>query len=71
MQPQPSTPPEPEKSTQLACSVLSPHSFRHTYRAWLDELDTPITVQQRAIRHGDIRVTMNYGDAIGEGLLEA
>jgi hypothetical protein len=31
----------------------------------------PITVQQRAMPHGDIRVTMNYGDAVGDGLLEA
>src|SRR5262249_61024054 len=50
---------------------VSPHSFRHSYRAWLDELGTPITVQQPAMRHGDIRVTMNYGDALGEGLREA
>lgn len=50
---------------------ISPHSLRHSYRAWLDELGTPITVQQRAMRHGDIRVTMNYGDAVGEGLREA
>ncbi|HWY69218.1 MAG TPA: site-specific integrase [Terriglobales bacterium] len=50
---------------------VSPHSFRHSYRAWLDEVGTPITVQQRAMRHGDIRVTMNYGDAIGDGLREA
>jgi integrase len=50
---------------------VSAHSFRHSYRAWLDELGTPITVQQRAMRHGDIRVTMNYGDTIGEGLREA
>jgi integrase len=49
----------------------SPHSFRHSYRAWLDELGTPITVQQRAMRHGDIRVTMSYGDAVGEALREA
>jgi integrase len=47
---------------------VSPHSFRHSYRAWLDELGTPITVQQCAMRHGDIRVTMNYGDAVGEEL---
>jgi integrase len=50
---------------------VSPHNFRHSCRAWLDELGTPITVQQRAMRHGDIRVTMNYGDALGEGLREA
>jgi integrase len=50
---------------------VSPHSFRHSYRAWLDELGTPVTVQQRAMRHGDIRVTMSFGDAVGEGLREA
>ena len=50
---------------------VSPHSFRHSYRAWLDELGTPITVQQRAMRHGDIRVTMNYGETVGDGLREA
>jgi hypothetical protein len=32
---------------------------------------TPVTVQQRAMRHGDIRVTMNYVDAVGDGLREA
>jgi len=42
-----------------------------SYLAWLDELGTPITVQQRAVRQGDIRITLNYGDAIGEGLREA
>ena len=50
---------------------VSPHSFRHSYRAWLDQLGTPLSVQQRAMRHGDIRVTMSYGDAVGEGLREA
>jgi integrase len=50
---------------------ISPHCFRHSYRAWLDELGTPVTVQQRAMRHGDIRVTMSYGDAVGESLREA
>jgi integrase len=44
-------------------------SFRHSYRAWLDELGTPISVQQRAMRHGDIRVTMNvYGDLVNDAL---
>jgi len=50
---------------------VSPHSFRHSYRAWLEELGTPVTVQQRAMHHADIRVTMNYGDAVGEALPEA
>jgi integrase len=55
----------------LGIRHVSPHSLRHSYRAWLDELGTPITVQQRAMRHGDIRVTLNYGDPVSEGLREA
>jgi integrase len=40
--------------------------------AWLDELGTPISVQQRAMRHGDIRVTMNvYGDPVNDALRDA
>jgi integrase len=51
---------------------VSPHSFRHSYRAWRDELGTPISVQQRAMRHGDIRVTMNvYGDPVSDALRDA
>jgi integrase len=51
---------------------VSAHSFRHSYRAWLDELGTPISVQQRAMRHGDIRVTMNvYGDPVNTALRDA
>lgn len=48
---------------------ISPHSFWHSYRAWLGELGTPIIVQQRVMRHPDIRVTMNRGG--GKGLREA
>jgi integrase len=51
---------------------VSAHSFRHSYRAWMDELGTPISVQQRAMRHGDIRVTMNvYGDPVNDALKDA
>jgi hypothetical protein len=32
---------------------------------------TPITVPQRAMRHGEIHVTMSYGDAVGDALREA
>ena len=55
----------------LGIRHVSPHSLRHSYRAWLDEFGTPITVQQRAMRNGDIRVTMNYGETFGEGVREA
>jgi integrase len=38
---------------------LRTHSFRHTYRTWLDSVGTPVGVQQRLMRHADIRTTMN------------
>jgi integrase len=41
------------------------HTFRHTYRTWLDETGAPRGVQQKLMRHADVRTTMNvYGDAI-------
>jgi len=41
------------------------HAFRHTYRSWLDAVGTPIAVQQKLMRHSDIRTTMNiYGDVV-------
>lgn len=43
---------------------LSSHTFRHTHRSWLDAVGTPVGVQQRLMRHTDIRTTMNvYGTA--------
>jgi integrase len=43
---------------------MSSHTFRHTYRSWLDSVGTPVGVQQRLMRHTDIRTTMNvYGTA--------
>jgi integrase len=45
---------------------LGTHTMRHSYRSsWLDAVGTPIAVQQKLMRHGDIRTTMNvYGDVI-------
>jgi integrase len=44
---------------------LSTHAFRHTYRSWLDAVGTPLAVQQKMMRHTDIRTTMNvYGDVV-------
>lgn len=40
---------------------LSSHTFRHTFRSWLDEVGTPLGVQKRLMRHTDIRTTMRYG----------
>lgn len=41
------------------------HTMRHSYRSWLDAVGTPIAVQQKLMRHADIRTTMNtYGDIV-------
>jgi integrase len=37
------------------------HSFRHTYRAMMRDLELPMEVQQRLMRHADIRTTSQYG----------
>ena len=51
---------------------LRSHVFRHTYRTWLDSVGTPVGVQQRLMRHSDIRTTMNiYGDAVTPDMREA
>lgn len=51
---------------------LRSHAFRHTYRTWLDSVGTPVGVQQKLMRHSDIRTTMNiYGDAATPDMREA
>jgi integrase len=51
---------------------IGTHSLRHTYRSWLDSVGTPVGVQQRLMRHADIRTTMNiYGDALTEDMRSA
>jgi integrase len=41
------------------------HTFRHTYRAWLDDTGAPMSVQQQLMRHASIHTTMNvYGQAM-------
>jgi len=48
------------------------HTFRHTFRSWLDAVGTPVGVQQRMMRHADISTTMNfYGGALLESKREA
>jgi len=45
---------------------------RHTYRSWLDAVGTPIAVQQKLMRHADIRTTRNiYGDVVTDETQQA
>jgi integrase len=51
---------------------LGTHTFRHTYRSWLDAVGTSIAVQQKCMRHSDIRTTLNiYGDVVTNEMAEA
>ncbi len=50
---------------------VSTHSMRHTYRSWLDAVGTPIAVQQKLMRHADIRTTMNtYGEVVTDEMAQ-
>jgi integrase len=48
------------------------HTFRHSYRYWLDETGAPITVQKELMRHASIQTTMNiYGKAMTDSKRQA
>ena len=49
---------------KLGVGRIGFHTFRHTYRAWLDETGAPMGVQQKLMRHAHISTTMDqYGNA--------
>jgi integrase len=51
---------------------LGTHSMRHTYRSWLDAVGTSLAVQQKLMRHADIRTTMNiYGNVVTNEMADA
>lgn len=51
---------------------LGTHSLRHSFRSWLQVVGTAVEVQQKLMRHADIRTTMNtYGDTFQPALAEA
>ena len=53
-------------------ATLGWHTFRHTYRSWLDETGAPMKVQQELMRHASIQTTMNvYGQAMSSSKREA
>ena len=57
---------------QLGLGRIGFHSFRHTYRAWLDETGAPVGVQQKLMRHAHISTTMDqYGNASMEAKRKA
>jgi integrase len=48
------------------------HSLRHSYPSWLDAVGIPVAVQQKLMRHADIRTTFNiYGDVVTNEMAQA
>jgi hypothetical protein len=48
------------------------HTFRHSYRSWLDETGAPLTVQKELMRHSSIQTTMNiYGKTMTDSKRQA
>jgi integrase len=57
---------------KLGLGPIGWHTFRHTYRSWLDETGAPMKVQQELMRHASIQTTMNvYGQAMSSSKREA
>ncbi len=57
---------------KLGLGDIGWHTFRHTYRSWLDATGAPIGVQQKLMRHVHVATTMNvYGNALMESKREA
>src|SRR5437867_3012255 len=50
---------------------LGTHTFRHTYRSWLDAVGTTIAVQQKMMRHSSIKTTMDIYDIITDEMTTA
>jgi integrase len=59
-------------AAKAGIGTLGTHSMRHTYRSWLDAVGTGVAVQQKLMRHADIRTTMNtYGDVVTDEMAQA
>ena len=61
-----------EAGKQAGIGRLSTHVMRHSYRSWLDSVGTTIAVQQKLMRHTDIRTTRNIsGDVVTDEMAQA
>ena len=54
-----------DAATSASLETFGTHTLRHSYRSWLDAVGTTIAVQQKLMRHADVRTTMNiYGTVV-------
>jgi integrase len=59
-------------ASEAGVGKLGTHTLRHSYRSWLDAIGTTIAVQQKLMRHSDIRTTMNtYGEVVTDEMAQA
>ena len=57
---------------KIGVTRLGWHTFRHTFRSWLDAVGTAVGVQQKMMHHADEATTMNvYGKAMMDSKLDA
>jgi integrase len=59
-------------AAKIGVQRLGWHTFRHSFRSWLDSVGTAVGVQQKMMRHADVATTMNvYGKAMMDTKLQA
>jgi integrase len=59
-------------AAKIGVPRLGWHTFRHSFRSWLDSVGTAVGVQQKMMRHADVTTTMNvYGKAMMDTKLQA
>jgi integrase len=57
---------------ELGLGNVGWHTFRHTYRSWLDATGASVGVQQKLMRHAQVSTTMNvYGNALMDAKRQA
>lgn len=61
-----------EAGKKLGLDGVGWHTFRHTYRSFLDASGAPVGVQQKLMRHAQVSTTMDiYGGALMEAKRDA
>jgi integrase len=60
-----------EAASVAGIGSVGTHTMRHTYRAWLAAVNTPLEVQRDLMRHADISMTLKYGDSVTDAMNQA
>ncbi len=63
--------PSMTRRSKAGVGPLGMHTLRRTYRSWIDSGETAVAVQQKLMRHSDIRTMNVYGNVIDDRTKEA